>query len=96
MWSLNPRYTPGATEEFCVPIIEKASGLTIGQDFSVGYSPERINPGDKVHTVDKILKIVSGSDAATADLLKNVYGKVVTAGIHVAPKHQSGRGGQGH
>lgn len=76
---------PGATEEFCVPIIEEVSGLAIGKDFSVGYSPERINPGDKVHTVDNILKIVSGSDSATADLLEKVYGKVVKAGIHVAP-----------
>ncbi len=76
---------PGATEEFCVPIIEETSGLTLGKDFSVGYSPERINPGDKLHTVDTILKIVSGSDPATADLLEKVYGKVVKAGIHVAP-----------
>ncbi|MGD9823092.1 nucleotide sugar dehydrogenase [Desulfobacter sp.] len=76
---------PGATEEFCVPIIEETSGLTLGKDFSVGYSPERINPGDKLHTVDTILKIVSGSDPATADLLEKVYGKIVKAGIHVAP-----------
>ncbi len=76
---------PGATEEVCVPIIEKASGLVFGRDFSVGYSPERINPGDKVHTVDKIMKIVSGSDGPTARLLEQVYGSVVKAGIHVAP-----------
>jgi len=76
---------PGATEEVCVPILEKASGLVFGRDFSVGYSPERINPGDKVHTVDKIMKIVSGSDAPTAQLLEKVYGRVVKAGIHVAP-----------
>ncbi len=76
---------PGATEEVCVPILEKASGLAFGRDFSVGYSPERINPGDKVHTVDKIMKIVSGSDAPTARLLEKVYGRVVKAGIHVAP-----------
>ncbi len=76
---------PGATEEVCVPILEKESGLVFGRDFSVGYSPERINPGDKVHTVDKILKIVSGSDAPTAKLLEQVYGSVVKAGIHVAP-----------
>ena len=75
---------PGATEEVCVPILEKASGLVFGRDFSVGYSPERINPGDKVHTVDKIMKIVSGSDAPTAQLLEKVYGRVVKAGIHVA------------
>lgn len=76
---------PGATEEFCVPIIQDASGLALGKDFTVGYSPERINPGDKMHTVDNILKIVSGSDAATAALLEKIYGKVVKAGIHVAP-----------
>jgi UDP-N-acetyl-D-galactosamine dehydrogenase len=76
---------PGATEEVCVPIIEKESGLVFGKDFSVGYSPERINPGDKVHTVDKIMKIVSGSDEATAQMLKMVYSSVVKAGIHVAP-----------
>ena len=76
---------PGATEEVCVPILEQESGLVMGKDFTVGYSPERINPGDKVHTVDKIMKIVSGSDGATAELLKRVYSSVVTAGIHVAP-----------
>ena len=76
---------PGATEEVCVPIIEKESGLKLGKDFSVGYSPERINPGDKVHTVDKIMKIVSGSDEATAQMLEKVYSRVVKAGIHVAP-----------
>ena len=76
---------PGATEEVCVPILEKESGLVFGTDFTVGYSPERINPGDKVHTVDKIMKIVSGSDTPTAQLLEKVYGSVVKAGIHVAP-----------
>ena len=76
---------PGATEEVCVPIIEKESGLMMGKDFTMGYSPERINPGDKVHTVDKIMKIVSGSDEATAHMLKKVYSSVVKAGIHVAP-----------
>jgi UDP-N-acetyl-D-galactosamine dehydrogenase len=75
---------PGATEEVCVPIIEAESGLKFGQDFTVGYSPERINPGDKVHTLDKIMKIVSGSDQATCDLLAKVYGKVVKVGIHKA------------
>ena len=75
---------PGATEEVCVPIIEKLSGLKLGSDFSVGYSPERINPGDKLHTLDRIVKIVSGSDAETLDLLKKVYGRVVSAGIHPA------------
>lgn len=76
---------PGATEEVCVPILEKESGLVLGRDFTVGYSPERINPGDKVHTVDKITKIVSGSDGPTARLLEKVYGSVVKAGIHLAP-----------
>ena len=76
---------PGATEEVCVPILEKESGLVFGRDFTVGYSPERINPGDKVHTVDKIMKIVSGSDMPTARLLEKVYGSVVKAGIHTAP-----------
>lgn len=75
---------PGATEEVCVPILEKASGLAFGSDFSVGYSPERINPGDKVHSIDKIMKIVSGSDPQTTRLLAHVYGKVVKAGIHEA------------
>jgi UDP-N-acetyl-D-galactosamine dehydrogenase len=75
---------PGATEEVCVPLIEKESGLKCGTDFSAGYSPERINPGDKVHTVDAVIKIVSGSDRATADLLAQVYGQVVKAGIHKA------------
>jgi UDP-N-acetyl-D-galactosamine dehydrogenase len=75
---------PGATEEVCIQILEAESGLKFGQDFTVGYSPERINPGDKVHTLDKIMKIVSGSDSATCDLLAKVYGKVVKAGIHKA------------
>ncbi len=75
---------PGATEEVCVPLMEKESGLTFGRDFSVGYSPERINPGDKVHTLDSIIKIVSGSDDATARMLVQVYGSVVNAGIHRA------------
>ena len=75
---------PGATEEICIPILESESGLTFGRDFTVGYSPERINPGDKVHTLDKIMKIVSGSDPQTCELLANVYGRVVEAGIHKA------------
>ncbi len=76
---------PGATEEVCVPILEKMSGLRCGTDFTVGYSPERINPGDRVHTLDRIVKVVSGSDEATAELLIAVYGRVVAAGIHRAP-----------
>ncbi len=73
---------PGATEEVCVPIMEKASGLKFGTDFTVGYSPERINPGDKEHTLDRIVKVVSGSNAVTTTLLSRVYGAVVAAGIH--------------
>ena len=76
---------PGCTEEDCVPVLEKVSGLKFGEDFFAGYSPERINPGDKVHTVDKILKIVAGSDARTEEIVAGVYGSVVTAGLHRAP-----------
>ncbi|MGN0008915.1 MAG: nucleotide sugar dehydrogenase [Desulfovibrionaceae bacterium] len=75
---------PGLTEEVCIPLLEQESGMTFGKDFTVGYSPERINPGDKVHTLETIKKIVSGSDDATADLLVQVYGSVVRAGIHRA------------
>ncbi len=75
---------PGVTEEVCLPILERESGLRHGEGFTLGYSPERINPGDKVHRLESIRKIVSGSDEATADLLEQVYGSVVTAGIHRA------------
>ncbi len=75
---------PGATEEVCIPILEKESGLKLARDFTVGYSPERINPGDKVHTLENIMKIVSGSDPATCEMLARVYGQVVRAGIHTA------------
>ena len=75
---------PGCTEEDCVPVLEAESGLTFGQDFTVGYSPERINPGDKEHTVATILKIVSGSDAPTLEVVSAVYGAVVTAGLYKA------------
>jgi UDP-N-acetyl-D-galactosamine dehydrogenase len=75
---------PGVTEEVCVPLLERASGFRLGTDFTVGYSPERINPGDKVHTLDRVVKVVSGSDAATCELLSQIYGKVVPAGIHRA------------
>lgn len=71
---------PGATEEDCVPVLEKVSGLTFGSDFTVGYSPERINPGDKEHTFTKIRKIIAGSDTATLDTIDAVYSSVVTAG----------------
>ncbi len=76
---------PGVTEDICVPILEKQSGMKNGRDFTVGYSPERINPGDKLHTIDKIVKVVAGQDKKTADTLADVYGAIVTAGIHRAP-----------
>ena len=76
---------PGVTEDECVPVLEAASGLRCGSDFTVGYSPERINPGDTEHTFDRIVKIVSGQDAATLDTVARVYGAVVKAGIHRAP-----------
>ncbi|MDE3174867.1 MAG: nucleotide sugar dehydrogenase, partial [Pseudomonadota bacterium] len=76
---------PGATEEDCVPVLEKVSGLKFNRDFFVGYSPERINPGDKTHRFETITKVVSGQDAATLDVIADVYGSVVTAGIHRAP-----------
>ncbi|MEJ8835252.1 nucleotide sugar dehydrogenase [Ramlibacter sp. AN1133] len=75
---------PGATEEDCVPVLERESGLKFGVDFTVGYSPERINPGDREHTFTKIRKIVSGSDARTLDIVAEVYASVVTAGVHRA------------
>ncbi len=75
---------PGATEEVCAPVIERVSGLVSGVDFKLGYSPERINPGDKEHPFEKIVKVVAGQDAATLDTLAALYGSVVTAGIHRA------------
>ena len=75
---------PGATEEDCVPHLERESGLKCGVDFTVGYSPERINPGDKEHTFTKIKKVVSGQDAKTLDIVAAVYESVVTAGVHRA------------
>lgn len=76
---------PGAVEEECVPALEKNSGLRAGSDFTVGYSPERINPGDKAHRFETIKKVVSAQDAWTLDIVADVYGSVVTAGIHRAP-----------
>ena len=76
---------PGATEDDCVPILERASGLKFVADFGVGYSPERINPGDKEHGFETIKKVVSGSDAATAETVAQTYGAVVKAGIYRAP-----------
>lgn len=76
---------PGVTEDVCVPILEKESGLKCGVDFKVGYSPERINPGDKVHRLETIVKIVSGMDKETLDVVAKVYELVVDAGVHRAP-----------
>lgn len=76
---------PGVTEEICIPALEEASGLECGRDFRVGYSPERINPGDKVHRLENIRKIVSGTDAETLEEVARVYGLVVEAGVHRAP-----------
>lgn len=75
---------PGVTEEICIPILEKESGLKCGKDFKVGYSPERINPGDKVHRLETITKIVSGMDEETLEEIANVYLLVVKAGVHKA------------
>lgn len=75
---------PGCTEEECVPVLEKLSGLKFGIDFKVGYSPERINPGDKVHTLTNTVKIVSGCDAEALEQITGVYELVVTAGVHKA------------
>ncbi|MBU2623761.1 MAG: nucleotide sugar dehydrogenase [Proteobacteria bacterium] len=75
---------PGVTEEICAPLIEAGSGFKYGVDFKMGYSPERINPGDKIHTIDNIIKVVSGSDRETGELLSLVYGRIVKAGIHIA------------
>lgn len=75
---------PGCTEEDCVPIIEKLSGLTSVTDFKIGYSPERINPGDKEHTLAKIVKVVSGCDEESLDVVAKIYELVVTAGVHRA------------
>ena len=75
---------PGLTEEICVPLLEEKSGLSCGPDFTVGYSPERINPGDRVHTLESIVKVVAGQDRPTADLLARFYGSVVKAGVHRA------------
>ena len=75
---------PGATEEVCIPVLERESGLKWKQDFFVGYSPERINPGDKDHTLTKILKIVSGDSPATLDIVARTYEKIIVPGVHRA------------
>lgn len=76
---------PGATEEVCIPVLEKISGLKFNQDFFAGYSPERINPGDKQHRVTNILKITSGSTPEVADYIDEVYNLIIEAGTHKAP-----------
>ena len=76
---------PGATEEDCIPVLEKTSGLQFNTDFFAGYSPERINPGDKLHTIEKILKVTSGSNVATGKKVDDLYKSVITAGTHLAP-----------
>ena len=76
---------PGATEEECIPVLEKVSGFVFNKDFYAGYSPERINPGDKEHTVDKILKVTSGSTPEIGKQIDRLYASVITAGTHLAP-----------
>jgi len=76
---------PGVTEEICAPIIEKESGLKCGVDFKIGYSPERVNPGDKEHTITKIVKVVSGMDEDSLNKIADLYGSIITAGVHKAP-----------
>jgi UDP-N-acetyl-D-glucosamine/UDP-N-acetyl-D-galactosamine dehydrogenase len=76
---------PGCTEEVCIPILEKISGLKLNLDFKVGYSPERISPGDKTNTIEKIVKIVSGSDGEALRTISEVYASIIKAGIHRAP-----------
>lgn len=76
---------PGATEEICIPILEKMSKLKCGIEFSVGYSPERINPGDKQHTISNVIKIVSGFDQKTLDIIAEVYSSIVKVGVYRAP-----------
>jgi UDP-N-acetyl-D-galactosamine dehydrogenase len=75
---------PGATEEVCIPLLEKHSGMSWKRDFHVGYSPERVNPGDKEHTITRILKVVSGDDGPTLDKVAGLYASVIVAGVHKA------------
>lgn len=79
---------PGATEQVCGTIIEQQTGFKLNQDYFLGYSPERINPGDKVHTLTNIVKVVSGSNRTTAEFLQNLYDKIIEAGTHLAPTIQ--------
>lgn len=76
---------PGVTEEVCAPILEKESGLICGKDFKIGYSPERINPGDKNNRLENIVKIVSGMDQESSEIIYNIYNSIIKAGIHLAP-----------
>lgn len=76
---------PGVTEEECIPVVERVSGLKLNEDFYAGYSPERINPGDKLHTVEKIKKVTSGSTPEIGKKIDQVYASVITAGTHLAP-----------
>lgn len=76
---------PGVTEDECIPVVEKVSGLKFNRDFYAGYSPERINPGDKLHTVEKIKKVTSGSTPEIGKIVNDVYASVITAGTHLAP-----------
>ena len=76
---------PGATEEDCLPILEDISGLKLNQDFYIGYSPERINPGDKTHRLPNIMKVTSGSDLESANFIDSLYSTIITAGTHKAP-----------
>ena len=76
---------PGCTEEDCIPVLEKVSGLKFNDDFFAGYSPERINPGDKEHTIEKILKVTSGSTPEAGERVNDLYRSVITAGTHLAP-----------
>ncbi|WP_413533361.1 nucleotide sugar dehydrogenase [Empedobacter brevis] len=76
---------PGVTEEECIPVLEKVSGLKFNEDFFAGYSPERINPGDKEHTVEKILKVTSGSTPEIGEIVNDIYKSVIVAGTHLAP-----------
>ncbi len=76
---------PGVTEDICGPLLEELTGMTCGTDFKLGYSPERINPGDREHTLERIVKVVSGQDSETLDAVAEVYGAIITAGVHRAP-----------
>jgi len=80
---------PGATEEVCIPLLEKHSGMKWKQDFHVGYSPERVNPGDKERTITRIVKVVSGDDATTLEKVAALYESVITAGVHRAAASRS-------